>query len=239
MIAVSTTTWVVAGIAAVIGLGGLGLIAKNIREIVKLRLEKTGAQPLLGRPPQVTRRVFFRRTMFMGFGLANLGFAAGSLAFLWPNLRGGFGGKVKLAASLDEVKSQIATDRKPFYFAPGRFYLVAYDVGGANNPYVKEGTTAAGLMALYQRCVHLGCRVPFCATSQWFECPCHGSKYNRAGEYQAGPAPRGLDRFPITVVGSAITVDTGLIFTGPARGSDTTGQQPEGPFCVEQVREHK
>ena len=29
----------------------------------------------------------------------------------------------------------------------------------------------AGLVALYQKCPHLGCRVPNCATSQWFECP--------------------------------------------------------------------
>jgi cytochrome b6-f complex iron-sulfur subunit len=87
-------------------------------------------------------------------------------------------------------------------------------------------------MALYQRCVHLGCRVPFCQTSQWFECPCHGSKYNRAGEYKLGPAPRGLDRFPITVEGGIVKVNTGIIVTGPPRGTNTTGQDPEGPFCV-------
>ena len=54
-----------------------------------------------------------------------------------------------------------------------------------------------GYVALYQKCVHLGCRVPWCESSQWFECPCHGSKYNRVGEKQGGPAPRGLDRFPL------------------------------------------
>ncbi len=52
-------------------------------------------------------------------------------------------------------------------------------------------------MTLYQKCVHLGCRVPFCQSSQWFECPCHGSKYNKAGEYRFGPAPTGLNRFKI------------------------------------------
>ena len=60
-------------------------------------------------------------------------------------------------------------------------------------------STTDGIMPLYQRCVHLGCRVPFCASSQWFECPCHGSKYNFAGEYQLGPAPRGMDRFAVKV----------------------------------------
>ena len=56
-----------------------------------------------------------------------------------------------------------------------------------------------GIVALYQRCVHLGCRVPWCQTSQWFECPCHGSKYNRVGEKKAGPAPAGSTASPLTV----------------------------------------
>jgi cytochrome b6-f complex iron-sulfur subunit len=90
-----------------------------------------------------------------------------------------------------------------------------------------------GIVALYQRCVHLGCRVPFCQTSQWFECPCHGSKYNRVGEKKAGPAPRGLDRFYATHSSDdSIVVDTGNIFLGPPIGTNTTGQNAEGPLCV-------
>jgi Rieske Fe-S protein len=89
-----------------------------------------------------------------------------------------------------------------------------------------------GLVALYQRCVHLGCRVPFCDSSQWFECPCHGSKYNRVGEKQGGPAPRGLDRFALEVSGGNIVVDTGNQVTGPPIGTNTTGQSPEGAPCV-------
>ena len=89
-----------------------------------------------------------------------------------------------------------------------------------------------GLVALYQRCVHLGCRVPWCQSSQWFECPCHGSKYNRVGEKKAGPAPRGLDRFAIIVDGDNLTINTGDIEIGPPIGTNTTGQQQEGPLCV-------
>ena len=73
-----------------------------------------------------------------------------------------------------------------------------------------------GIVALYQKCVHLGCKVPWCATSQWFECPCHGSKYNRVGEKQGGPAPRGLDRFVVTVAGDKLTIDTGVVDHRPA-----------------------
>src|SRR5919206_518873 len=72
-----------------------------------------------------------------------------------------------------------------------------------------------GIVALYQKCVHLGCRVPWCDTSQWFECPCHGSKYSRVGEKKGGPAPRGLDRFPIKVSGGSIEVDTRFIIPRP------------------------
>ena len=73
----------------------------------------------------------------------------------------------------------------------------------------------AGINALYQKCPHLGCRVPQCASSQWFECPCHGSQYNRAGEKKAGPAPRGMDRFGVDISGGSVTIDTGLHLPGP------------------------
>jgi len=88
------------------------------------------------------------------------------------------------------------------------------------------------VLALYQKCVHLGCRVPSCATSKWFECGCHGSQYNQAGEKKAGPAPRGLDRFAMEVNNGALTVNTGLIIQGPPIGTNTTGQEAEGPHCV-------
>jgi cytochrome b6-f complex iron-sulfur subunit len=98
--------------------------------------------------------------------------------------------------------------------------------------YVKEGVSGEGIMPLYQRCVHLGCRVPFCGQSKWFECPCHGSKYNSAGEYQLGPAPRGMDRFHIEISGGRVMVDTSEVVLGPPRGTDTIDQPPQGAFCV-------
>ena len=56
---------------------------------------------------------------------------------------------------------------------------------------------------LYQRCPHLGCKPNFCTTNYWFECPCHGSRYDRLGTkvQELGPAPRSLDRFAHTVAG--------------------------------------
>ena len=69
--------------------------------------------------------------------------------------------------------------------------------------------------------------------SQWFECPCHGSKYNTAGEYKLGPAPRGMDRFKVNVSATGdVTVDTAEIILGPPRGTDTIHKPLAGPFCV-------
>jgi cytochrome b6-f complex iron-sulfur subunit len=178
-------------------------------------------------PRPVSRREFFRQSLLASVGLFTAEFGAATLAFVWPNLRGGFGSQIDLGLTTQAIKEQIQADRQPFYYGAGRFYLVEYD--GEN---VEDYGASEGLMALYQKCVHLGCRVPFCEQSQWFECPCHGSKYNRAGEYRDGPAPRGLDRFPVTVEGGIVKVDTSDKRTGPPRGTVTVQPTPEGPFCV-------
>ena len=101
-------------------------------------------------------------------------------------------------------------------------------------PFVIAGgeSDGVGLMALWQRCVHLGCRVPSCESSQGFECPCHGSKYNRHGEYEDGPAPRNLDRFAVSVDSAGqLVVDTGTVVQ-TARSKNKTASFPQGPFCV-------
>ena len=134
------------------------------------------------------------------------------------------------------VLSQYGEDyvRAERVIGAGRFYIVPYSGKASGDVnYVSAGVTTQGIMPLYQRCVHLGCRVPFCVSSKWFECPCHGSKYNEAGEYQLGPAPRGMDRFKITIDSSGnVLVDTSQIILGPARGTNTIHEPAQGPFCV-------
>jgi len=183
----------------------------------------------------VTRRQFFNRSIVAMMGLGISGFGAATLAFLWPTLHGGFGAKIHVAK--DAVDTQLRDQKAPFYNPLGRFYINPYPkdaVGHAKKAYSTALLPGyqAGYVALYQKCVHLGCRVPWCQTSQWFECPCHGSQYNRVGEKKGGPAPRGLDRFPVTVSGGQIVVDTGNVILGPPIGVNTTGQEAEGPHCV-------
>ena len=183
----------------------------------------------------LTRRQFFNRGILTGLGIFAAGMGAAMLGFLWPGSAGGFGAKI-VVGSEDDAKQQF--DKKlPFYNAAARTYIQPYpkdDIAKARkvyDPRIVAGMEK-GYVALYQKCVHLGCRVPWCESSQWFECPCHGSKYNRVGEKQGGPAPRGLDRFPLEVTGGSITVDTGIIVVGPPIGTDTTHQSPEGAPCV-------
>ena len=189
-------------------------------------------EPGARKPKPVSRREFFRRSLLSSLGLFGAQFGAATLAFIWPNLRGGFGDVVDTGLTPEAIRGEIDSSRQPFYYGAGRFYIVKYDVDPV--PDVYEGMVAGGLMALYQKCVHLGCRVPFCQVSQWFECPCHGSKYNRVGEWRDGPAPRGLDRFPVKIVNGTVQVDTGTARdqNGPPRGTDTIKQNPEGAFCV-------
>jgi len=96
------------------------------------------------------------------------------------------------------------------------------------------GATEFKVQALYRKCVHLGCSVPHCSKSMLFECPCHGSKYRLHGEYYGGPAPRGLDRFPVSVAAGKLVVDTGALEVGPPRGTNTWDKfaEPVGSLCV-------
>ena len=185
----------------------------------------------------ITRRQFFNRGILTGMLLAVSGFGAAALGFLWPgpSAAGGFGSKVNIGNKSD-IDSAIAK-QMPYYNATAKVYINPYPKSALSkaakvySPIILAGMQL-GYVALYQRCVHLGCRVPWCQTSQWFECPCHGSKYNRVGEKRGGPAPRGLDRFPFTLSGAAMTVDTSTIIQGPPIGTDTTGQAAEGALCV-------
>ncbi|HVE47171.1 MAG TPA: Rieske 2Fe-2S domain-containing protein [Acidimicrobiales bacterium] len=206
-----------------------------------LTVAPTSAPPALRAPmdPEtlgVTRRQFLNRSIVNFFGLGLAGFGAASIGFLWPTLSGGFGSKIK-AGKLDEIVSEINATKVPYYLASARTWISTYPASAlpkaeaAYSGAVLEGMKE-GVVALYQKCVHLGCRVPWCKSAQWFECPCHGSRYNRVGEKKGGPAPRGLDRFGVEIDGGFIMVDTKEVIQGPPIGVNTTGQEAEGPHCA-------
>ena len=193
----------------------------------------------------VSRRMFFNRAS-VSLTSAGIGAfaAAGFVAFLWPSATGGFGQVVNIG-KLDEIRDGARGNAGFFYAPSARTWVTEYPSDGlpkAKAIYpdsIYQGMDAVGLVALYQKCPHLGCRVPECKTSRWFECPCHGSQYNQVGEKKGGPAPRGMDRFPISVdAGGNVSVNTGIVVAGPAIGTNTTGQEAEGPHCITGGGEH-
>lgn len=201
----------------------------------------TGLTPWTPPDPEalgVSRRQFFNRATIslMAAGLGTFS-AASFVAFLWPTATGGFGGKVPIGRYDDVIAGIRAGDG--FFYAPeARAWVTEYPTEAL--PKAQAIYNAAllpgmerGLIASWQKCPHLGCRVPQCTSSQWFECGCHGSQYNRVGEKKGGPAPRGLDHFPLEFsAANEITIDTGNVINGMPIGTNTTGQEAEGPHCV-------
>ena len=93
----------------------------------------------------------------------------------------------------------------------------------------------AGIVALYQKCPHLGCRVPQCVSSQWFECPCHGRSTTASARRRLAPHrtewTASRSRWPATATSRSTPVSWSA-----ARpiGTNTTGQEAEGPHCIGQ-----
>ncbi len=185
----------------------------------------------------VSRRQFLNRSTVAMMGFSLSGFGAACVAFLWPPFVTGFGADVN-AGLVADVKSRIKDENGFLYLPEGRAWVTEYPAAAlpkAQATYSAPELVGmeAGLVALFQKCPHLGCRVPNCLTSQWFECPCHGSRYNQVGEKRGGPAPRGMDRFAMSVNAKGeFIIRTGTVIQGPPIGVNTTGQEPEGPSCL-------
>jgi cytochrome b6-f complex iron-sulfur subunit len=211
------------------------------KELVQVGAEEATLIPWIPPDPEaigVSRRQFFNRATItlMSAGIASFA-AASFVAFLWPTGTGGFGGSVA-AGKLDAIKAGIKQGGGFFYVPEAKSWITAYPMEGlptARTVYPANLLVGmeAGIVVLSQKCPHLGCRVPECKTSQWFECQCHGSQYNRVGEKKGGPAPRGMDHFPAVISPSGdVSIDTGMNVTGAAIGVNTTGQEAEGPHCT-------
>lgn len=186
----------------------------------------------------VSRRMFFNRATVTLFTVSLGAFGASVVGFLWKGAEGGFGSKIN-AGKVDDVIQLIRQNKGFLYLSEARAWVTEYPkdaLGKGQAVYSGQAPVftgmQAGIVALYQKCPHLGCRVPECKSSQWFECPCHGSQYNRVGEKKGGPAPRGMDRFGVAITNGVLTIDTGAVFAGPSIGINTTGQEAEGPHCV-------
>jgi cytochrome b6-f complex iron-sulfur subunit len=139
-----------------------------------------------------TRREFLRNAVLGGAGVAAVAGGLTAYRFSQPNKTGVFGKEVVVPPGVIPAPGE-----PPYKHTAGKFWLI-------NN--------ADGALALYWKCPHLGCTVPWAESEGQFHCPCHSSIYDRHGAFVSGPAPRSMDLMALRVdeLGNVI-VDTGEI----------------------------
>ena len=112
------------------------------------RIDAPVANPVPVRP-LLTRRTFILGGFWTSLVLALVGILGAPLDFVWQRRRAGaLGGEFTVSA--DEVPPPGA---EPVRFPTGRFYLSHLAPGQEGSP--------GGLLAIYQKCTHLGCTVPW------------------------------------------------------------------------------
>ncbi len=155
------------------------------------------------------KRRDFLKYVWGAAGLAVLGEAGWvGLKFFSPQVvEGEFGGVFEVGA-VDGFPPGSVTP-----FNAGRFYLVRL--------------TDGGFLALYRKCTHLGCAVPWEPAEHKFICPCHASEFEMDGQVLNPPAPRPLDRFVVSIEAGQIRVDTGTTITRDHTHTDDRVYPPE------------
>lgn len=136
-----------------------------------------------------------RRFLFTSWALATLAVVGQGIAGLWAMLKprippGSFGGEIR-AGRVDEFEVGSIS-----HVQAGRFYLARVD---------------DGFLAMWQRCTHLGCTIPWEEEAGEFLCPCHSTAFNTHGEVLSGPAPRPMDLFQVEIRDGEVFVDTGQV----------------------------
>lgn len=161
--------------------------------------------------PKVSRRGVVRIAFWSAVGGMLAAIGVSLINFLYPRGVTGFGGKV-FVGTVDQFEAG-----KPVKNVAAKTWVVKMDAETAR----RNGGAEGAILALYQKCPHLGCSVPWRddysyedpdsgeSYKGWFLCPCHGSTYTMAGRRVFGPAPRSMDTFEVIIEDGKITVDTG------------------------------
>lgn len=194
---------------------------------LSLTVETPVAKPV-PRRRVLGRRVFLLGGFWTGVSALLVALVGSPLDFMWPRGVKGFGGPITVTP--DRIPP---AGGDPLRIVEGRFWLVNLEAGKTPN----GEDTPGGVLALWQKCPHLGCTVPwradfeFQARKGWFRCPCHGSTYTREGGVIVfGPAPRPLDVFPIEVQeGGSLIVQTGRQYEGTGSPNNPARAVPIEP----------
>jgi cytochrome b6-f complex iron-sulfur subunit len=126
----------------------------------------------------VKRRDFLNEIAFAALGIAAVGSAVVTYRYLSPNV-------------LFEPPTKFRAGSPDLYPLNSVTFLIDQQV------YIVR--TPQGFYAVSSVCTHLGCITAWHPEDDLIECPCHGSKFRPNGAKVAGPAPRPLPHFLITL----------------------------------------
>ena len=159
--------------------------------------------------PPVSRREFLNYAWGAAMGVVLVEAGVASFFFALPRFKKGeFGGLFSVGAG----SAMPATDAPPLRNLDGQFWL---------------SNDTDGVRALYRVCTHLGCLYEWKDQTFRFECPCHGSKFQKNGVYIEGPAPRSLDQFKMQkLVNGQVNQET-------AEGGQALAVDPAAEYVVD------
>lgn len=172
----------------------------------------------------LTKGVTRRQVLVLGFWTAMLGavgaIGASVVSTLYPRKVSGFGGPVSVPPALIPLPGAA-----PRQIIEARCWLV--NLLPNEGRHAEDGEPSpGGLVALWTKCPHLGCTVPWKAGFRvsalddpvqrdgYFNCNCHGSTYTKAGALVRDPATRAMDTMAIEAGDSGIVIQTGQITRG-------------------------
>jgi cytochrome b6-f complex iron-sulfur subunit len=175
------------------------------------------------------RRRLLRRSVGLTLLLVTGEATFGALTMFYPNLVGQFGSVITLKAKSNypgAEQKDFTLNSKGIFYEPNAKSYIMHLLPGGTTQFLLSGSNLTDTqdaqnwvtdpdgsywLAMYQVCVHLGCKVPFRDECNSYKCPCHGSHYNIDGEYLDGPAPRSLDRFEMKFESDNVMVNTGKL----------------------------
>ena len=169
-----------------------------------------------------------------------------AIAFLWPQLGGGFGSAIRVGLVSDvlsEIRAPTAscTGRKAACGSPNtrtvRSRRPVPPTRRTNSPVWKPALRWDSTVVSSRSTRSARTSAAACPSAS----PLSGSsapatvRSTTVSVKSVAARPRGMDRFAMSVSADGVlTVDTGTIIQGPPIGTNTTGQEAEGPNCIGQ-----
>jgi cytochrome b6-f complex iron-sulfur subunit len=145
----------------------------------------------------INRREFLNFAWLVSLGFFTVTAAGATYLFSLPRFKEGEFGGIVTVGTVEELPTE---DDPPDNYPKTKFWL---------------SNTPQGLVALYKVCTHLGCLYNWSNQDVKYICPCHGSQFEKEGQYIQGPAPRNLDQFIVRIETPQGEV---LVETDPATG---------------------